>query len=261
MKPDPCLQLFILISLIDLGQSATAVNIRINLQHRCYLSQPPGRTAFEDALSDLLSTGHLTRTASGIIEVEYDAYGRILELVADLSVTALTPIGQQRSQEAAAYAAQLFVDEVTLAQEIAQEREADQKRIAAERLREEELARRHGFPYDILLQARDSRRGRTHIYVVLLDDSVRKRRGVQIGHKPNLPTLYVGLTGLSPRKRFHNHKSGHKAGRGYVRDYGICLLPHLYKVYNPMPRQLATDAEKALAEKLRREGYTVLGGH
>ena len=261
MMPDPSLQLFILISLLDLDQSATAVDILINLQDRRYLSQPPGQSAFEEALSDLVYTGFVTRTASGNIEVEYAAYGRILELAAVLSPAALTPAGQQRSQEAATYAAQLFVDEETWAQELAQEQEADQERIAAERRQEEEMARQYGYPYDILLQARDSRRGRTHIYVVLLEDSVRQRRGVKIGHKPSLPTLYVGLTGLSPRKRFQNHKAGHKAGRGYVRDFGICLLPHLYEFYNPLPRQLAADAEKALAEKLRREGYTVLGGH
>lgn len=253
--------LFILISLIDLDESATAVQISANIEERNYLRAPQLHERFNVSLAGLLSAGYLSINEEEIIEVEYSAYGYILELSADVPTAALTASGRSRLKEIEAYAAQIFVDEETWAQELAQEKDKDQEREARERLLEEENAAVHGYPYDILLEARQTKRGRTHIYVVLLDSSVRRRRRVSPGSDPTLPAVYVGLTGLSPQKRLQNHKANHKAGRGYVRDYGICLLPDLYQAYNPMPHKLAVQAEKALAEKLRLEGYTVLGGH
>ncbi len=174
---------------------------------------------------------------------------------------ALSAAGQRRAAEVAAYAAQVYVDEETWAGELAQERALDAERAQQALLLERENAAVYGYPYDILLQARETRRGRSKIYVVLLHESVRRKRGLRAGLNPALPAVYVGLTNLSPQRRFENHKGNRKAGRGYVRDYGICLLPDLYEAYNPMPAKLAVEAEKALAEKLRREGYMVLGGH
>jgi hypothetical protein len=38
-------------------------------------------------------------------------------------------------------------------------------------------------------------------------------------------------------------------------------MPELYAYLNPMPYEAAAQMECDLAEDLRREGYTVLGGH
>ena len=76
---------------------------------------------------------------------------------------------------------------------------------------------------------------------------------------PAKPCGYVGLTGLSPDKRFANHKKGIKAA-SMVRRFGVKLLPELYEHLNPMPYDAAAQMEKDLAEDLRAAGYTVLGG-
>jgi predicted GIY-YIG superfamily endonuclease len=77
---------------------------------------------------------------------------------------------------------------------------------------------------------------------------------------PKKPSLYVGITGLTPDERFANHKAGIKAA-SVVKRYGIRLLPELYAHLDPMPFEAAAQMEKDLAEDLRRTGYTVTGGH
>ncbi|HOY58091.1 MAG TPA: hypothetical protein PK640_08125, partial [Verrucomicrobiota bacterium] len=72
--------------------------------------------------------------------------------------------------------------------------------------------------------------------------------------------VYVGMSGLTPEERFANHKRGIKAA-GVVERYGLRLLPELYAHLNPMPYEAAVQMEKDLAEDLRREGYSVTGGH
>jgi predicted GIY-YIG superfamily endonuclease len=67
---------------------------------------------------------------------------------------------------------------------------------------------------------------------------------------------YVGMTGLSPERRFQNHKAGIKAA-GVVRRCGERLDAHL----NPMPYAKAKDMEVTLAESLRKRGFLVYGGH
>ena len=71
---------------------------------------------------------------------------------------------------------------------------------------------------------------------------------------------YVGMTGLSPERRFQNHKTGVKAAK-VVRKYGEHLVPKLYAHLNPMPYKKAQWMEVALAESLRKRGYVVFGGH
>ena len=71
---------------------------------------------------------------------------------------------------------------------------------------------------------------------------------------------YVGMTGLTPQQRFQNHKGGVKAAR-VVKRYGVRLVPRLYAHLNPMSYEKAVEMEVALAESLRRRGYTVFGGH
>jgi hypothetical protein len=71
---------------------------------------------------------------------------------------------------------------------------------------------------------------------------------------------YVGMTGLSPERRFENHKRGIKAAR-IVRRCGERLVPKLYAHLNPMPYVKAKVMEVMLADSLRKRGYTVFGGH
>jgi len=102
-----------------------------------------------------------------------------------------------------------------------------------------------------------------HVYVVLLDPVVgrfRKVRAENPKRNPDKPCVYVGMTGLSPELRFANHKAGIKDS-SLVQRYGLQLLPELYAHLNPMPFEAATQMERDLAADLRREGYTVTGGH
>jgi predicted GIY-YIG superfamily endonuclease len=71
---------------------------------------------------------------------------------------------------------------------------------------------------------------------------------------------YVGMTGLTPERRFQNHKAGIKASRVVTR-FGERLVPRLYAHLNPMPYVKAVAMEVALAESLRKRGYIVFGGH
>jgi predicted GIY-YIG superfamily endonuclease len=71
---------------------------------------------------------------------------------------------------------------------------------------------------------------------------------------------YVGMTGLSPERRFENHKAGIKAA-GIVRRHGVRLVPRLYQHLNPMPYRKAVEMEAILADSLRKRGYQVFGGH
>jgi hypothetical protein len=93
------------------------------------------------------------------------------------------------------------------------------------------------------------RKGHHSVYVVYL----RNPKG------DGKAGYYVGMTGLTPDQRFHNHKNGVKAAR-IVRRFGERLVPVLYEHLNPMPYAKAREVEGALAESLRRRGFQVFGG-
>ena len=71
---------------------------------------------------------------------------------------------------------------------------------------------------------------------------------------------YVGMTGLTPERRFENHKAGIKAS-SVVRRFGERLVPKLYAHLNPMPYAEALAMEKQLFEELKARGFQVFGGH
>jgi len=71
---------------------------------------------------------------------------------------------------------------------------------------------------------------------------------------------YVGMTGLTPERRFENHKAGIKAA-DVVHKFGERLVPKLYEHLNPMSYGAAQVMEVELAEELRRRGFVVFGGH
>jgi hypothetical protein len=70
---------------------------------------------------------------------------------------------------------------------------------------------------------------------------------------------YVGMTGLSPEERFENDKRGYKSA-GVVTRCGERLVPRLYAHLNPMPYAKAVEME-VLADRLRKRGFLVYGGH
>lgn len=102
-----------------------------------------------------------------------------------------------------------------------------------------------------------------NVYVVLLESAAgrhRKIKNLNPARKPELPCVYVGMTGLTPEERFANHKAGVKSA-WVVKRYGLRLLPELFAHLNPMPFEAAAQMEMDLAEDLRRAGYTVTGGY
>jgi hypothetical protein len=101
-----------------------------------------------------------------------------------------------------------------------------------------------------------------HVYVVLLKPEVARLRRVQRANPnrhPDKPCVYVGMTGLTPDKRFANHKAGIKSAP-LVKKFGVRLLPELFAHLNPMPFEAAVIMEEDLADDLRQQGYTVIGG-
>lgn len=102
-----------------------------------------------------------------------------------------------------------------------------------------------------------------NVYVVLLEPDVARMRRVQQENPerdPAKPCVYVGMTGLDPVVRLANHKAGIKAAY-VVKRWGLRLLPELFAHLNPMPFEAAAIMERDLAEDLRRQGFTVTGGH
>ena len=104
-----------------------------------------------------------------------------------------------------------------------------------------------------------ARRGRYHVYVILLSDQVLQEprfMRANPGYRTGQPCVYVGMTGLDPDARFDRHKAGVQANR-FVTQYGLHLVPRLYEVYNPMPYEAARDMEVELAIGLREAGFGV----
>jgi len=104
------------------------------------------------------------------------------------------------------------------------------------------------------------------VYVVELDRSVRSHRDVKRSNPradPLKACLYVGQTRRSPEERFTEHQAGTglKKGGRHLRGKCLRLRPDLYAVFNPMPLLESLVMERELAEELRGQGCTVLGGH
>jgi len=94
-------------------------------------------------------------------------------------------------------------------------------------------------------------RGRTHIYLVLLDFADRTRGPYGV---------YVGMSGYRAAQRFDQHKAGIRAA-GSVLKRGLEVLtgPVLHLQY--LARADAARIEGQLAEALADAGILVEGGH
>lgn len=98
-----------------------------------------------------------------------------------------------------------------------------------------------------------------YIYVIELSPAVVKNRRFtkeNRGFNPFLPCYYVGMTGLTPEKRFENHKNGYKSNY-FAHKYGVRLVPKIYRRYNPMSYKKAAEREVLLANALRHRGHGV----
>ena len=105
--------------------------------------------------------------------------------------------------------------------------------------------------YEVAARFKREGRGRTNIYLVLLDfeDSARGPYGV-----------YVGMTRYPPAVRFNQHKAGIRAA-GSVQRRGLEVLTGPVLHLQGLKRAQAKDIEEQLAEALRAEGLLVKGGH
>ena len=105
--------------------------------------------------------------------------------------------------------------------------------------------------YDVAARFQREGRGRSNLYLVLLDysDSSGSPYGV-----------YVGASRYKPAERFDQHKAGIRAA-GSVLKRGLEVLVGPVLHLQGMPRAQAAAIEAALAEALRAEGLRVKGGH
>lgn len=105
--------------------------------------------------------------------------------------------------------------------------------------------------YEVAARFQPRRRGRSNIYLVLLD--YRDSRDDAYG-------VYVGETRHPIADRFDQHKAGVRAA-GSVLRRGLELLPGPTMHLQGIARADALEIEERLAEALRAEGLLVHGGH
>ena len=105
--------------------------------------------------------------------------------------------------------------------------------------------------YEVAARFEREGRGRSNIYLVLLDyeDSPRGPYGV-----------YVGASQYAPAVRFDQHKAGIRAA-GSVLKRGLEVLTGPVLHLQGLTRVQAAAVEEQLAEALRAEGLLVQGGH
>ncbi len=105
--------------------------------------------------------------------------------------------------------------------------------------------------YDIARRLKAPDKGRSNIYLVLLD--YRDQRKEAYG-------VYVGMSNYSPAERFDQHKAGIRAaGSVLKRGLEVLIGPSLH--LQSIKRTQAARIEVELAQRLAAEGLTVKGGH
>ena len=104
--------------------------------------------------------------------------------------------------------------------------------------------------YEIAFSFKSNGKGRSNIYLVLLDFSDRE----------SSYGVYVGMSKYSPAQRFDQHKAGIRAA-GSVLKRGIEVLtgPTLHLQF--IKRGEAARIETQLAQALSAAGLLVKGGH
>lgn len=105
--------------------------------------------------------------------------------------------------------------------------------------------------YEVAARCRAQRRGRTHLYLILLDYADR-------GGEPH--GVYVGTSTHAAATRFDQHKAGIRAA-GSVLKRGLEPLTGPVLHLQRIARSEALRIESELAEALRAAGLLVKGGH
>jgi hypothetical protein len=105
--------------------------------------------------------------------------------------------------------------------------------------------------YEVAARFRARARGRTNIYLVLLDYS--DSRAEPLG-------VYVGMSRYTPEQRFDQHKAGIRAA-GSVLRRGLEVLTGPTAHLQNIRRRDAARIEGELAEALEEAGLFVQGGH
>lgn len=105
--------------------------------------------------------------------------------------------------------------------------------------------------YEVATRFQPGGRGRSNVYLVLLDYSDRAVDALGV---------YVGATRYAPAARFDQHKAGIRAA-GSVLKRGLEVLIGPVLHLQGIPRAQAEEIEEGLAEALRAEGLIVQGGH
>ena len=104
--------------------------------------------------------------------------------------------------------------------------------------------------YEIALRSRSAAKGRSNVYLVLLD---YQDRDAAYG-------VYVGMSRYAPADRFDQHKTGIRAaGSVLKRGIEVATGPTLHLEY--IQRSEAARIEEELALALAAAGLKVEGGH
>ena len=99
------------------------------------------------------------------------------------------------------------------------------------------------------------------VYVVELTDEACKRTDCA-SKKTGKPHVYVGETKKTPEERLADHLAGGFTSASVVREYGVGLLPDLYRAMRLCGSRKASQAAEArLAARLQKRGHCVFGGH
>ncbi len=110
--------------------------------------------------------------------------------------------------------------------------------------------------YEVAARFQRKRRGRSHLYLVLLDYSdspPRSGYGSEFG-------VYVGMSRYAAAQRFDQHKAGIRSA-GAVLKRGLEVLTGPVQHLQFLARAEAADIEVRLAESLSAAGLFVKGGH
>jgi predicted GIY-YIG superfamily endonuclease len=101
-------------------------------------------------------------------------------------------------------------------------------------------------------------RGHHSVYAIELDKAVLKNRAFRERNPGGAVAgcLYIGVTGLTPERRFERHRVGTQSGR-FVRAHGVRLRLDLVEGFSRLPYRIAACMEPKLAAWLRAQGFAV----
>lgn len=117
--------------------------------------------------------------------------------------------------------------------------------------------------YEVTARFTRTRRGRSNIYLVLLDyrDSRPEPRGdPSCSAYGSTFGVYVGMSRYAPAQRFDQHKAGIRSA-GAVLKRGLEVLTGPSQHLQGIARTEAAEIEITLGEALREAGLFVKGGH